>query len=87
MAAIDIPEDYDLVYYLVKGRALTLNMRNQGQKTFAPSALIQKSYSEGPKGILAKQMTIGGCCGKPSKTVYLFATEEQLASGEREWIG
>lgn len=80
---MDVPDGYILVFHLVKGKAISLNFNNGGTKTFAPSALVQKSYAD---KLLQKQITIGGCCGKPSRTVYLFASDEQLQSGEREWI-
>lgn len=80
---MNIPDGYVMVFHLIKNKALSLNFTNGGTKTFAPAALVQKSQAD---KLLKKQITIGGCCGKPSRTVYLFASDEQLKSGEREWI-
>jgi hypothetical protein len=71
------------VYYLVKSRAITLNFRDGQHRTFSPSALVPEQFTE---NLLTKMISIGGCCGKPTRTMHLFATEEQLQAGEREWI-
>lgn len=71
------------VYYLVKGRSITLRFRDNQERTFSPSARVPYAYVD---NLLGKQITIGGCCGKPSRTVSLFATKAQLESGERTWI-
>lgn len=72
------------LYYLVKGRAVSLRAKDGIERTFAPSSLIPEKYAA---DLLTKQVTVGGCCGKPEKTSHLFATEEQLSSGDRSWIG
>lgn len=71
------------VVYLIKSRSIQLQFRDGSTKTFAPSAIIPEQFAN---DLLKKQVTIGGCCGKPQKTVHLFATQEQLNSGERKWI-
>lgn len=72
-----------LIYYLVKGRALPLQFRDGSQITFAPTGYVPEQFVA---GLLSKSITIGGCCGKPSRTLHPFATQEQLDSGERIWI-
>lgn len=71
------------VFYLIKGRAITLNFRDGQERTFAPSALVPEKYAG---KLLTKMVTIGGCCGKPQRTLHLFATKEHLEGGNREWI-
>lgn len=71
------------IYYLVKSRALELQFRDGKTRLFAPSADIPDQYAA---NLLGKTVTVGGCCGKPSRTMHVFATEEQLSSGERPWI-
>lgn len=71
------------IVYLVKHRAKVLDVTGYKQVTFSPNGFVPKSHAE---RYLKFQLTIGGCCGKPSRTVHVFATPEQLASGERSWI-
>ena len=71
------------VFYMMKGRAITLNFRDGKERTFAPSARIPERYTA---KLLTKMVTIGGCCGKPQRTMHLFATREQLDNGSRKWI-
>lgn len=78
-----LPDGYVLLTYMIKGRALTVKFTNGEQKIFAPSASVHESHVD---NLLLKQATFGGCCGKPSITAHLFATQEQLESGERGWI-
>lgn len=78
-----MPEELINVYYLVKDTPLVLRFNDIGEVTFAPNALVTKSNAD---NLLGKVMTYGGCCGKPSKTLHIFATEEQLASGQRKYI-
>lgn len=77
------PNDRVPVYYLLKGKAISLQFGSGEMKSFAPLNYIQKSEAE---KLLTKQITVGGCCNHPSRTFFLFATEEQLNSGERTWI-
>lgn len=75
--------------YLIKNKSLTLNLTLPGgqvTRTFAPYAEMSDIPKDKVDKLLKAVVTVGGCCGKPSKTMPLFATEEQLASGEREWI-
>jgi hypothetical protein len=76
-------EDMVPLVYLVKGRAIQLNIIGLGHRTFAPSNNVTAAKAV---ELLKKQITIGGCCGKPERTMHLFATPEQLESGERKWI-
>lgn len=71
------------IYYLMKGRAIPLHFRDGQQRTFSPSASVPHKFAD---GLLTKMITFGGCCGRPQKTVHLFATADQLESGERNWI-
>lgn len=71
------------IVYLVKGRSITLRFRDNQERTFSPYARVPDNFVD---NLLGKQITIGGCCGKPSRTMPLFATKAQLESGERTWI-
>lgn len=76
-----------IAYLLTNGngshRAITLSFRDGQQRIFAPYAEVPDQFVA---DLLKKQVTIGGCCGKQAQTVNLFATEEQLETGERTWI-
>ena len=53
---------------------------------FAPSCDVPEQYVA---DLLSKVLSFTKCCGKNagrSYTFHVFATEEQLASGERVWV-
>lgn len=76
-------EDKVLLFYLIKGRALPLQFRDGTQVTFSPAGYVPKQFVD---GLLKKTMIVGGCCGKPSRQIYIFATQQQLDSGERSYV-
>jgi hypothetical protein len=71
------------VYYLFKNKALSLQFNDGVTRTFSPSAMIPKRYVD---NLLSKRTTLGGCCNKAVYSGPIFATEEQLNSGERKWV-
>lgn len=72
------------IFFLVKGRAIELRWSGNNQVySFAPVADVPEQFAQ---QLLKKSYTRGGCCGHPEKTSFMFATEDQLASGERSWI-
>jgi len=78
----NMEEEIIRLYYLIKNKPIHLH-RNGKVYVFAPSCEIPVDMA---KKLLANQVSTRGCCGKPSRTFHVFATDEQLQSGERTWI-
>jgi hypothetical protein len=70
--------------FMMKSRAITLNFADGIDRTISNAGTrVPRKYAE---KLLGRQVTVGGCCGKPEKTSFLFATPEHIQSGERKWI-